>query len=474
VSELPENWTATTLGEISLLEMGQSPDGDATNVTGSGYPLVGGASEFKCGGLTATRFTDQPTKLSEIGDIILCIRATIGKVAVADKIYCLGRGVAGIRPQLVDSDWLRRFLVYSGQALDEAGTGTTFRQIDKATLNNWPLGLPPLPEQRRIVAKLDALLAGVARARKELDRVPSLIAHHKQALLAAAFSGELTREWRGEHPEVWQGARRLHRRTVRRGVPETAHAQDFLHDWIRPPEWRFEHVGSFLLDGSIVDVKDGNHGSNHPKRGDFGATGLPFITAAQLTDDVFNYLDAPKIEGEPLGKLKVGFAEPGDVLLSHKGTVGRAAICTQSCVLSPQTTYYRPNTESFNGAFLRYLFMSPFFQKQLRGVESQTTRNFVPILRQYQLFLLAPSLAEQEFIVRILDEGFSWLNAASAEHELAAKLLPKLEQSILAKAFRGELVPQDPADEPAAVLLARIRTERDGAARPARARKARV
>lgn len=70
---------------------------------------------------------------------------------------------------------------------------------------------------------------------------------------------------------------------------------------------------------------------------------------------------------------------------------------------------------------------------------------------------------EQEDIVRRVDHGFAWLDKIATEHARAAHLLPKLDQAILAKAFRGELVPQDPNDEPASELLERIKAEREGA-----------
>lgn len=476
MSELPDGWIEATLGDVVRLR-GEK----ATPTTVPHLPFLG-LEDVEAHTSRIIKYVPVSDVRSagarfSAGEILYSrLRPYLNKVVTAEVEGLASAEFLVLQPEIdIRGEFIRRrimaedFLAFA--ALLDRGDRprVNFEQIAE-----FPILLPPAPEQRRIVAKLDALLAGVSRARKEIDRIPILIAHHKQALLAAAFSGELTREWREENSsEVRPTNRQAQRRTVRRGVPETAHPQDFLDDWNKPPRWRFEHVGAFLLDGSIVDVKDGNHGSNHPKRGDFRPNGLPFITAAQLTDDVFNYLDAPKIDGEPLNKLKVGFAEPGDVLLSHKGTVGRTAICTQPCVLSPQTTYYRLNAENLNGAFLRYLFMSPFFQKQLRGVESQTTRDFVPILRQYQLFLLAPPLAEQELIARILDEGFRWLNAAFAEHARAEKLLPKLEQAILTKAFRGELVAQDPADESASVLLKRIRAERAAAGTDLKQRKPR-
>jgi type I restriction enzyme S subunit len=188
--------------------------------------------------------------------------------------------------------------------------------------------------------------------------------------------------------------------------------------------------------------------------------------------DVIDYKSTPRIAGQPLKRLRVGFADPGDVILSHKGTVGRVAICDIACVLSPQTTYYRPSPSAFTSEFLRFQLLSPFFQRQLDEVKSQTTRDFVPISEQYKLFLLRPSLTEQREIASRLRIALAWIDRLAAEATSARKLIDHLDQAILAKAFRGELVPQDPNDEPASVLLERIRAARLETSAPPRQQKA--
>ena len=141
MSDRPEGWRETTLSGVA------TPPGEATNSDGRGLPLVGGASEFHDRRILASRYTATPTKVAEPNDILFCIRATIGKVAVADRPVCLGRGVAGFRALNADTNWLRYLLVHLGPEIDAAGTGTTFRQVDKQTLSDWPVLLPPLSEQ---------------------------------------------------------------------------------------------------------------------------------------------------------------------------------------------------------------------------------------------------------------------------------------------------------------------------------------
>ena len=101
---------------------------------------------------------------------------------------------------------------------------------------------------------------------------------------------------------------------------------------------------------------------------------MPFITAAQVKDYRVDYVGAPKLSGEPLNRLRVGFSEVGDAILTHKGTVGRAAKNTQKCVLTPRTIYYRCNGDVINPQWLVYFFASFPFYYQLAAVMAQTSR----------------------------------------------------------------------------------------------------
>jgi len=106
------------------------------------------------------------------------------------------------------------------------------------------------------------------------------------------------------------------------------------------------------------------------------------------------------------------------------------------------------------------LFSSEFFQKQLRSVMEQTTRNQVPISKQISLNFICPPVEEQQEIIRRVEALFKVTDDIEKRYEKAKAHVDKLTQSILAKAFRGELVPQDPNDEPASELLKRIQEER--------------
>lgn len=342
--------------------------------------------------------------------------------------------------------------------------------ISRSALIQTSIPLPPPAEQRRIVSKTETVLAEVNAARDRLAGVPAILARFRQAVLAAACSGSMTKDWRNSNrPLAGSDALRglaveTAKRRVRRGVPDAVEMPEALESLELPPTWVAVSSAELLRSGALLDLKDGNHGANHPKVSEFTSTGLPFITAAQVRDYGIDYDEAPKVSGKVRARLRVGFAEPGDAILTHKGSVGRAALNTRSCVLTPQTTYYRCDPEAIDPSYLVYYFTAPQFFSQLAAVMSQTTRDFVPISEQYRLFLLLPPPAEQKEIVRRIDNLFGWADSVSRRLRAASSRADRLTESILAKAFRGELVPteadlaraEDRDFEAASFLLKRI------------------
>jgi len=350
-------------------------------------------------------------------------------------------------------------------ASNASGVGGSLMRIRPATFLAYPFPLAPKNEQCRIVGRVEELFSYLDAGVESLLKVKTLLKHYRQAVLKYAFEGKLTEEWRKTHKDQIDTIKNPLGKTereskVRRDVPEKVEIPEDLQQTSMPQSWSFFSVADLLRNGAFIDVKDGNHGTNHPKAGDFTSDGLPFITASQVIDFEIDYENAPKLKGRPLEKLKVGFSHPGDVVLSHKGTVGRVGICKQECVLSPQTTYYRTSADLIDRSFLAYFFASPLFQSQLAAVKSQTTRDFVSISKQYALFVVVPSILEQKEIVAEIDNRLPITR--HIERIIDENLLgsQRLRRSILGSAFEGALVPQDPSDEPAENLLERIKAER--------------
>ena len=165
------------LSAVCDISMGQAPKGDSYNTTRSGYPLIAGAGDF--GELTPApkKYTDAPTKLSRPGDLILCIRATIGDRNWSDKEYCLGRGVAGLRAQDADLSqaYLGHWLDHVAPVLRAQGRGATFLQVSKSDIASLQIPLPPLDQQKRIAGILDAADALRAKRREALAEFDTLL-----------------------------------------------------------------------------------------------------------------------------------------------------------------------------------------------------------------------------------------------------------------------------------------------------------
>ena len=195
---LPDGWQWVTLDSVAEIIMGQSPSGEETTDDSSYTPLIGGAADIGDNCLSITRYTKKPTKLSEKDDVIICVRATLGKPIFSDNKYCLGRGVAALRPRKVSKDFLRYTLINFEQYLYGNANGTTFLQIASKPLKQMPFPLQPLDEQQRIVALLDELFDKLDEAKTLAQAVVDGSEFRRAAILHKAFSGELTKLWRDE------------------------------------------------------------------------------------------------------------------------------------------------------------------------------------------------------------------------------------------------------------------------------------
>jgi type I restriction enzyme S subunit len=155
IGEVPEHWEAVKLGEISEIIMGQSPPGDTYNESRDGVPLINGPAEYGAKHPIPSKWTTQPTKITRPGDILFCVRGnTTGRLNVADKEYCIGRGVAAIRE--IENVSETEYLFYlaalnAGRILQIASAGgSTFPNITKSQLTGYKVPSPPLGEQRQI------------------------------------------------------------------------------------------------------------------------------------------------------------------------------------------------------------------------------------------------------------------------------------------------------------------------------------
>ena len=171
-------------------------------------------------------------------------------------------------------------------------------------------------------------------------------------------------------------------------------------------EWK-EYTVQELIDLDMLDEPlDGNHGSIHPKASDYVDEGVPFIMANNLINGVVDLDGCVFISEEQAKTLRKGFAKPGDVLLTHKATIGRTAIVPdryETIILTPQVTYYRVK-RGIDNRYLKYYFDSPDFQTTLNNwAGSGSTRAYLGITAQHKLPVILPPYSEQQKIADILE-----------------------------------------------------------------------
>ena len=161
-----------------------------------------------------------------------------------------------------------------------------------------------------------------------------------------------------------------------------------------------------LIDLDMLEAPmDGNHGSIHPKASDYVLTGVPFIMVNDISNGHVDLKNCAFISEKQAATLRKGFAKPGDVLLSHKATIGRTAIVPNdfnTIILTPQITYYRVK-KGIDNRFLKYYFDSPNFQSLFNNwAGSGSTRAYLGITAQRKLPIILPELDEQIKIADIL------------------------------------------------------------------------
>lgn len=175
-----------------------------------------------------------------------------------------------------------------------------------------------------------------------------------------------------------------------------------------PNGWTKLNVKEAVKQGYIARPLDGNHGEKHPKGDDYVPEGVPFLMAQDLKDKRVDFTSCHFITEEQASTLKKGWAKEGDVLLTHKGTIGRVAIVQPSqyenMLLTPQITYYRC-LQDIDNEYLAAYFMTGFFVEQLERLTTGTTRACVTITQQEQLELIIPPVPMQREFVKFVNQS---------------------------------------------------------------------
>jgi len=190
---LPDGWRWVKLGEACEIIMGQSPPGHTYNKDGKGLAFLQGKVDFGELYPTPSTWCTQPQKVAQPGDIIICVRAPVGPTNLCNEKYCIGRGLAAIRPRDNVNTWfILYYLRLVEKQISDIGRGSTFNAVKREHLEKLLIPLPSTKdEQKQIATKVQELMKDVERARTACEAQLEAINALPQAILRKAFRGEL-------------------------------------------------------------------------------------------------------------------------------------------------------------------------------------------------------------------------------------------------------------------------------------------
>ena len=479
LSNLPDGWVWTKLEEISEIILGQSPPSSTYNTDGKGLPFYQGKLEFGKTYPTLLKWCTAPKKIAEKGDIFISVRAPVGPTNVCPEKSCVGRGLAAIRGLSGIEPF---FILYLMRAYEDElagrGVGTTFNAITGNQLKTFEIPLPPLPEQHRIAAKIEELFTKLDAGINELHKAQSQLKRYRQSVLKAAFEGKLTEAWRTEHQdeiepasvllerilkrrrEKWEGEQ-LEQMKAKGKMPKDdkwkmKYKEPIALDTSNLPKlpdgWRWTTVGSISLIASGQTPKGIN---------DLDSAGeIPFYKISdmnKLGSEKFMRTAEITLDNDEIKRLRIHVREQGTVVFPKRG----GAIATNKKRILSCPSAYDLNIMGV----LPYIVPTDFFYQWLLSIDlaALSDGSNVPQLNHKDINPLPfplPPLSEQQAIISEVESRLSIAEAVEKTITVELKRAEQLRQSILKKAFSGKLVPQDPSDEPASILLERIRAEK--------------
>ncbi len=470
---LPNGWVAVKLGEISEIKYGKGLP--TKQFKESGYPVFGANGVI--GYHDKYSYEDEQLLIS-------CRGANSGTINFSPK-KCFITNNSLILDFHVEPVQLRKTLFYFLQSANKSRlvTGTAQPQV---TINNaveLNLALPPLNEQHRIVAKIEELFSELDKGIENLKTARAQLKVYRQALLKHAFEGKLTAQWREQSRDKLETAAALLARiknereqryqqqlqqwqTTGGSKPKAPKSlppltADELAELPELPEgWGWVKVDAYC-DAERNSIKAGPFGSSLKKEF-YVKKGYKVYGQEQVISGDWQYGDYFIDEAKYLD-LESCKVKPFDILISLVGTVGKVLVLPENItpgVINPRLVKISPNLNFVVPEFFKYYFESAFLKGLYKLKTHGATMDVLNLGIIQELPFPICSFEEQQVLIQEIESRLSEVDQLELTITTSLQQSEALRQSILKKAFSGQLVAQDANDEPAAALLARIKAER--------------
>jgi type I restriction enzyme S subunit len=393
MTHLPPSWEKKPLGEVATTVMGQSPPGSSYNEYGDGTPFFQGKAEFGSIHPIVRKWTTEPRKFAQSGDILMSVRAPVGPTNVADIDCSIGRGLAAIR---ANESLNQRFLLWRLRSMEaeiaSQGTGTTFSAISGDQLRRQAIPLPPLVEQQRIAeileeqfSRLDAALASVRTVRNKAKSF-------RRSLLQTIFVGGSG----VSASEAWE-------------------------------QCELRSVAELTL-GVMLD-----------KKKETGLHQVPYLANINVR---WGTIDTSKLKMMQVlpGQAARTLVQRGDVVVCEGGEPGRSAVWKRDDNIAIQKALHRVRPSGrLNSDFLSYYFEFRFRGSQSNELFTGTTIRHLPKEKLATLRVPLPSIEEQLDVVAVLDTQLSGVDVVLSMANQLEVHIASQRRSLLHAAFSGTL-----------------------------------
>jgi len=471
--KLPEGWVEEDLKNVTYFQEG--PGLRKWQFSATGIPFLNiktleneQINKDKCKFIDKEEFEKKYKHFSlNEGDIVISSSGTLGKIAIVrkrDLPIILNTSIIRFRStneNILLQLYLKFFLKsdhYFSQ-IAKHKTGSAILNYGPSHLKKMKIFLPPLSEQNRIASRLDKLMPRIEAVRDRLSGIPGLIKRFRQSVLNAAVTGKLTEKWREEHPEVESAGGSLSFVKSKDSLSK----KEYLSSWRNftfPNKWSVAY---------LKDVADVRLGKMLDKSKNKGKTVkyLRNLNVRWLGFDL-NDISTLLAQDEEIDKLSI---QNGDVLICEGGEPGRAATwkAGKNDYVFQKALHRARVLDCIEPDWLVYNIKRDADTKKLNDLFTGTTIKHLTGRSLGRYPLVIPPLEEQKEIVRQVDRLFSFADKLERHYQKAKDKLDKLPQAVLAKAFRGELVPteaelarkQGRDYETAQQLLERIKIEKN-------------
>ena len=378
------------LKECCTIIAGQSPKSKYYNSNGDGLPFFQGKADFGELYPSIRVYCSQPTKIAEKDDILLSVRAPVGPTNLAPCKVCIGRGLTAIRPsEVLLTRYVLLFFRYFEAQLASKGTGTTFKAITQDVVKNLEIPIPPLPEQERIVARIEELFSQLDAGVETLKKTKAKLAVYRQAVLKEAFSDC--------DDSVTMGS------VATMIDPQPSHRT--------PPE--FENGIPYIGIGDI----------------DYNGKTIRFKNARKVNPSVYE------------DHLQRYTLRDGDFVMGKIGTIGKPfrLPLPQNYTLSANVILIQPDAGKINPEYLFWQFSSPLITEQLMEGKNETSQPAFGIQKARLLQIKMCSPEAQDRIVYDIREKISVCEHIEQTVTLSLQQAEAMRQSILKDAFEGRL-----------------------------------